>query len=97
MATASFVFCSVNADNIEAPYVAGAVSEEETVSGTHAPTTAAAAASQNCCAVTSDTACFVSFGAAPNAGTDNPRFLVPAGATRLFRVTSGSKGSVIAA
>ncbi len=96
MATASFVFCAINAD-LPAPYVGGAVSEAETISGASAATTAAATASQNFCEVTVDTISYVSFGSAPNAGTDNPRFLVPAGTTRYFRVKAGDKGAVIAA
>lgn len=97
MAVASFVFCAINAD-IPAPYVAGIVSEEEVISGTHAPTTAAATASQNFCEVTVDTASYVSFGTAPNAGTDTTaRFFMPAGTTRYFRMQSGYKASVIAA
>lgn len=96
MAVASFVFCAVGSD-IPAPYVIGAVSEEETISGSNAATTAAATAAQNFCEVTVDTASYVSFGAAPNAGTDQPRFFMPAGTTRYFRMQSGYKGAVIAA
>jgi len=95
MATCSFVFCAMNAD-IPVPYAKGATSEEETVSGSNAATTAAANASQNVCEVTTDTACYVSFGSAPNAASDNPRFLMPANATRYFRVGSGDKGACIA-
>jgi hypothetical protein len=96
MAVASFIFCAINAD-IPAPYVIGAVSEEEAIGGTTAPTTAAATASQNFCEVTVDTASYVSFGTAPDAGVDNPRFFMPAGTTRYFRVQTGYKGAVIAA
>lgn len=96
MAVASFVFCAINAD-IPAPYVAGAVSEEETIAGASAATTAAANASQAFCEVTVDTASYISFGTAPNAGTDTVRFYMAAGSTRYFRVQSGYKGAVIAA
>lgn len=96
MAIASFVFCAVNAD-ILAPFRHGAVSEEETIAGASAATTAAATASQGFCEVTVDTASYVSFGSAPNAGTDQPRFFMTAGSTRYFRVASGDKGAVIAA
>lgn len=96
MPVASFVFCTINAD-IPAPYRAGAVSEEENITGANAATTAAATASQPFCEVTVDLASYVSFGSAPNAGTDQPRFFVPAGQTRYFRVQSGDKGAVIAA
>jgi hypothetical protein len=96
MAIASFVFCSVNSD-IPCPYVIGATSEEEAISGSNAATTAAATATQTFCEVTVDTASYVSFGTAPNAGTDSVRFFMPANATRYFRVQSGYKGAVIAA
>lgn len=96
MPIASFVFCAVNAD-IPAPYAVGAVSEEETIAGASAATTEAATASQGFCEVTVDTASYVSFGTAPNAGTDQPRFFMPASTTRYFRVQSGFKGAVIAA
>ena len=46
MAVASFVFCAINAD-IPAPFVIGATSEEETISGANAATTASANKSQN--------------------------------------------------
>ena len=96
MAVASFVFCAINAD-IPAPFVIGATSEEETISGANAATTASANKSQNFCEVTVDTASYVSFGSAPNAGTDTIRFFMPAGTTRYFRVQDGYKGAVIAA
>ncbi len=96
MAIASFVFCSLNPD-IPAPYVIGATVEAETISGANAATTAAATATQNVCEVTVDTASYVSFGTAPNAGTDSVRFFLTAGTTRYFRVQSGYKGAVIAA
>lgn len=97
MAIASFVFCAINAD-IPAPYTAGIVSEEETISGSNAATTAAANASQNFCEVTVDTASYVTFATSPNAGTATAaRFFMPAGTTRYFRVNTGDKGAVIAA
>lgn len=96
MAIASFVFCSISPD-LPTPFVRGAVSEEETISGINAATTAAATAAQNICEVTVDTASYVSFGTAPNAGTDQPRFFMPANQTRYFRVVSGYKAAVIAA
>lgn len=96
MPVASFVFCSIDSD-IPAPYRTGATSEEEAISGANAATTAAARASQPFCEVTVDLASYVSFGSAPNAGTDQPRFFMPAGQTRYFRVQSGDKGAVIAA
>lgn len=94
MATCSFVFGSVSPD-IPSLFVSNSVSEEETVGATTVATTAAASASQNICRVSTDTACYVSFGSAPNAGTDNPRYMIQAGATEYFRVSSGDKGAVI--
>lgn len=97
MATCQFAFGSVNSDNIPAFYAGGATVESETVSGSNAATTAAASAAQSFCRVATDTACYVSFGAAPNAGTDTIRFLLPANAVELFRVKTGDKGACIAA
>lgn len=96
MPVASFVFCSMNVD-LPAPYASGAISEEETISGANAATTNAATHSTTVCEVTVDTAAYVSFGTAPNAGTDPVRFFMPASTTRYFRVRTGDKGAVIAA
>lgn len=96
MATTQFAFVSVGTD-IDAPYVIGATVESETPSGTNAATTAAANASQNVCRVATDTLVYVSFGTAPNAGTDTVRFLMPANSVAEFRVQSGYKGAVITA
>lgn len=96
MPIASFVFCAVSGD-VPAPHRAGAVSEEEIISGVNAATTASSGGGQGFCEVTVDTAAYVSFGSAPNAGTDQPRFFIPAGQTRYFRVKQGDKGAVIAA
>ena len=52
---------------------------------------------QPCCRVATDTQIYVSFGAAPNAGTDTERFLITAGATEYFYVKSGDKAAVVAA
>ncbi len=95
MAATQFAFCCVNADIDDAPFAAGATVETETPSGSNAVTTAAANASQNVCFVATDTLCYVSFGAAPNAGTDAIRFLCPAHSVRKFRVSAGDKGAVI--
>jgi hypothetical protein len=96
MATAQFAFVSV-ADSVDrAVYNVGATVESETVSGSNAATAAAASATQNFCRVATDTAAYVSFGAAPNAGTDTIRFLCPANSVSFFRVSSGDKGAVIA-
>lgn len=96
MAVASFVFCAMSGD-IPAPHRAGAVSEEETIAGASVATTASSRGGQGFCEVTVDQASYVSFGSAPNAGTDQPRFFIPAGQTRYFRVKQGDRGAVIAA
>lgn len=97
MATCQFAFGTMLGDNIPALTANGCVVEAETVSGSNAATTAAATASQNVVRVTTDTACYVSFGSAPNAGTDAIRFLVPANSVEYFRIKSGDKAAVIAA
>ncbi len=95
MALTQFAFCSVGADNEIAVYNGGSTVESEAPSGSNAATTAAATATQNFCRVATDTAVYVSFGSAPNAGTDTIRFFVPANSVQLFRVASGDKGAVI--
>ncbi|MET0409422.1 MAG: hypothetical protein ABW006_13750 [Hyphomicrobium sp.] len=52
---------------------------------------------QPCCRVATDTQIYVSFGTAPNAGTDAERFLLPAGSTEYFYVKSGDKAAVVTA
>lgn len=78
-----------------APYAGGAAVESLTPSGSNSASTAAAKASQNVCRVATDTAIYVSFGSAPNAGTDTVRFYVPAGSIEYFRVGEGNKAAVI--
>lgn len=96
MALTQFAFMAVEG-MFPAGYAGGATVESETPSGSHVATAAAANASQNVCRVATDTQVYVSFGTAPNAGTDTIRFLVPAGSVEYFRVSSGSKASVITA
>lgn len=96
MAVTQFAFMAVEG-GIPAAYEQGATVEAETPSGTNAATTAAATGAQNVVRVVSDTACYVSFGTAPNAGTDSIRFYLPANHVEYFRVAAGSKGAVIAA
>ena len=95
MAATQFAFGAMNTDNDLAMFAAGATVETETPSGSNAVTTAAAHAAQNICRVATDTLCYVSFGAAPNAGTDTIRFLCPANSVSFFRVSAGDKGAVI--
>lgn len=92
MAICSFVFCNVGPD-VPAPYNSGATSEEETI-GSAVATAAAATQGQTYCEVTAEDACYVSFGSSPDASTDNPRYYMPAGSTRYFRVGVGDKASV---
>ena len=96
MAVTQFAFMAVEG-MFPSGYASGATVETETPSGSNATTTAASTGSQNVCRVSTDTAVYVSFGSAPNAGTDTIRFYVPAGVVEYFRVPAGSKGAVIAA
>jgi len=96
MAVAQFAFMPLEGA-FPSAYVAGATVEAESVSGSNAVTAAAATAVQNVCRVVSDTACYVSFGAAPDASTDSVRFYMPANAVEYFRVKSGDKAAVVAA
>lgn len=97
MAATQFAFCSINADIDVAPFAAGATVETEAPSGTNAATAAAATATQTVCRVATDTLVYVSFGSAPNAGTDTIRFMCPANSVSFFRVSSGDKAAVITA
>jgi len=94
MAFTQFVFGAVQ-DGTPMMYGVGATAETETPSGVNSATTAAATATQNVCRVSTDTAVYVSFGTAPNAGTDTLRFFLPANAVEYFRVVSGYKGACI--
>ena len=95
MATTQFAFCSINADIDGAIFNQGATVESKTPTTSTSATTAAARADQKVCRVSTDTLVYVSFGAAPNAGTDTIRFLVPANTVALFRVSTGDKAAVI--
>lgn len=95
MAVTQFAFCQVEG-MFPAPYFGGATFEAKTPSGSSSATTLAAHASQNCCAVSTDTAVYVAFGSAPTASSTGG-FLVPAGGTLFVRVKSGDKGAVITA
>lgn len=97
MAATQFAFCAIAPDSELIPYVIGSTVETETPSGTNAATTAAASATQTHVRVATDTLVYVSFGSAPNAGTDSIRFLCPASSVSFFRVSSGDKAAVIAA
>lgn len=96
MALTQFAFGSVGSD-VPSFYNGGATVESAVPTGTSAATTAAANASQYMCRVATDTAVYVSFGAAPDASSDAVRFFVPAGAVEYFRVASGSKAAVVTA
>lgn len=95
MAATQFAFVSISSDAEAIPFTAGATVETETPSGSNAATTAEADATQRFCRVATDTLVYVSFGAAPNAGTDTIRFLMPANSVSFFRVSAGDKGAVI--
>lgn len=94
MALTQFAFGAV-AEGLPTFYVRGATVESVTPSGTAAATTMAATSAQRICRVATDTQVYVSFGAAPNASTDLVRFLVLAGTTEYFRVSSADKASVV--
>lgn len=96
MALVHVAFGGVGTD-VPSFYVLGAAVESVTPSGTNATTTLVALANQRVCRVATDTQIYVSFGSAPNAGTDTVRFLVPAGGVEYFRVSTGDKAAVIAA
>lgn len=96
MALTQFAFGAVEGQ-LPSMYALGATVESEVPSGSNAATAAAATASQNVCRVATDTAVYVSFGSAPNAGTDTIRFFLPANAVEYFRVKSGDKAAVITA
>ena len=96
MPVCQFAFGTMLGDNLPALTVPGCTVEAETVGGSNAATTAAATASQNVVRVATDTACYVSFGSAPNAGTDAIRFLLPANQVEFFRIKAGDKGACIA-
>lgn len=79
--------------------VAGAnTSETIAESGSSQSTTATApSGSHVVCRVVSSVAVYVSFGTAPNAGTDGSKIYMPANAIEYFTVQSGWKGAVITA
>lgn len=96
MALTQFAFGMVNAD-LPAMFDNGATVESEVPTGSNVATSAAATAGQSICRVATDTAVYVSFGSAPNAGTDTIRFFIPANAVEYFRVSVGDKAAVITA
>lgn len=95
MAATQFAFGQMNADNDQAMFAAGATVEAEEPTTSNAATTAAASATQAICRVATDTAVYVSFGAAPNASSDAVRFMCPANSVSFFRVSAGDKGAVV--
>lgn len=96
MAVTQFAFCAVEG-LIPSVYSSNAVVETVTPGGANVATTAASAGGLNVCRIATDTAIYVSFGSAPNAGTDTVRFYVPANGTEYFRVPVGVKAACIAA
>jgi hypothetical protein len=101
----AFGYVLNNQDTTSAPAMLATPVDCEDI--TPSPTNAATAKAANgtrfggdhqpCCRVATDTQIYVSFGAAPNAGTDAERFLITAGATEYFYVRSGDKAAVVAA
>ena len=95
MAYCAFAFVAISS-GVQAADVAGAVCEVEAVSGSNAATTAASDGNHQFCRVWTDTDCYVSFGTAPNAGTDSIRFPMSAGMVEYFRIKPGYKAACIA-
>ena len=95
MALTHFAFCALDILDPHYTQSEGAVVEGEAPSGTNAATTAVALGNHNYCRVATDTAVYVSFNAAPNAGTDASRFMMPANTVAFFRISPGYKGAVI--
>ena len=78
------------------PAFAGQTFEVLTPSGASSASTLAAHASQNICAVSTDTAIYVTFGSAPTASSTTGN-RVPANAVAYFRIKAGDKAAVITA
>lgn len=94
MALTHFTFLTASAD-LPASFAAGGDSEGIAPTGSNQTTTAVGSAARNLCRVATDTAVYVSFGAAPNATSDDPRFFMPANSVDFFRVVVGAKGAVV--
>lgn len=97
MAITQFAFSRIESRAVSAVIADDTVSETKTPSGTNGTTTAAATASRNVCRVATDTAIYVSFGTAPNAGTDSGRFYIPAGVVEYFVLDTGWIAAVVTA
>ena len=105
MSSTQFAFGAVKSNstrtNAMAMIASSITSETKTPSGSTASTTAVAADPGGgylpVCRVATDTQVKVSFGTAPNAGTDATAVLLPAGAVEYFIVAVGDKGAVITA
>lgn len=80
---------------------ASATVEAETPSGSNAATTSSAPGSlgfrKPICRVATDTAVYISFGAAPDASSDTIRFYMPANSVEYFYVNPGDKAAVVTA
>lgn len=95
MAVTQFAFLALG----EVPpvaFAANAAFEIKTPSGSSQATTATAVAGRTVCRVSTDTAVYVAFGAAPTASS-TAGFYLPANAIEYFRVSSGDKAAVITA
>lgn len=97
MAITQFSFSRIESRSVSAVIADDTVSETKVPSGSNGTTTAAATASRNVCRVATDTAVYVSFGAAPNATSDAGRFFLPAGAIEYYVIDSGWIGAVVTA
>ena len=71
------------------------VTEDLTPGASNTQTTATAPAlgGKTACRVTTDTTCYVAFGANPNAASGTKRFLLLANTSEVFFVNPGDKGA----
>lgn len=94
MTIASITFAAT-AGTVSAIQSRGAVTEVFTTSGVNQTTTAEATADRPIVRIATDTAIFASFGAAPNAGTDETKVFIPANSIEYLAITPGDKAAII--
>ena len=99
MAATQFVFGTLGAGGGIIPAMLGTSVTSETIStsGSNQSTTAVALARHNVVRVTTDTACYVAFGTAPDATTAGARIYLAAGVTEYFGIVAGQKGACVTA
>ena len=99
MALTHFTFGTLGGGAGQHPTMLGTpiVSEGIATSGSNQSTTAVALPRHNVVRVTTDTACYVSFGTSPDATTAGTRMYLAAGVTEYFGVVAGQKGACVTA